>query len=337
MRRGWGRLLGAGAAAVTVAIVALSAGCGSIDKQQLGEGLLALDRNRRIDEHGLRHAMLDLDLPGQPGPIGAIWLEVPARTRRDGALPVVLVHGTPSTLGTWSDVIFGSDEGPGLAEDFDVYALELVDHGVGPAANGPASFQRCADYLAGFIAALGIGPVALVGQSYGGEFAWRAALDRPDLVERLVLLDSSGYARADEAWLPEERAMRELPGARWGWLLNSRDRIRTALAPHFGERLSEDLVEEVFLLCSERGNWAAMVDLARDENGTRQAEVPSLRQPTLLIWGDRDLAYPVESVARRFERELPDARLHVIEDCGHYPQEERPAATVAALRGFLLP
>jgi len=79
----------------------------------------------------------------------------------------------------------------------------------------------------------------------------------------------------------------------------------------------------------------AMVELARDENGSRAGELEQLTQPTLLLWGARDIAYPPERFAALFERDIPAARLELIEGSGHYPQEERPDAVVKALESFL--
>ena len=82
-------------------------------------------------------------------------------------------------------------------------------------------------------------------------------------------------------------------------------------------------------------NWRAMVALCRDENGNRQSDLGQVGQPTLLLWGAEDIAYPVDRFAKAFEEAIPDARLAVIEGAGHYPFEERPAETAAALLAFL--
>ena len=78
-----------------------------------------------------------------------------------------------------------------------------------------------------------------------------------------------------------------------------------------------------------------MVELARDENGTRMEELRQLGQPTLLVWGAQDVAYPPGRFAAAFEERLPDARLALIEGAGHYAHEERPAAVAAAIDAFL--
>ena len=106
---------------------------------------------------------------------------------------VVLVHGTPSSLFTWTWLLFGKGEFEGLPSvipDRDVYALDIVGHGVTRTESPPYTFQRCADWLASFLAHRDLRDAVVVGNSYGGEFVWRAALDHPELIESLVLLDS---------------------------------------------------------------------------------------------------------------------------------------------------
>ncbi len=250
-------------------------------------------------------------------------------------LPAVLIAPTPSTCFTFSPLMLGVDNSggsprAGLAANRAVYALEMPGHGISPNTSKPVTFQRCAEHVVAMLKALNLERVHLVGASYGGEFAWRAALDHPEQFASLTLLDSAGIQRREADWLSEEIAMREWSVARYGWLLNSRKRIANALRPHF-DTLLPSSVEELYLCCSNAGNWSAMVDLARDENGERQGELGRLRVPTLLGWGARDLAYEPSYYAAAFERAIPNARLHLFEHTGHYPHEQRPAQVLDLL------
>ena len=329
---------------ILVAAAASAASCSSLDKAELEARLAALPGNEQLAA-ALRHEAVDVEWKGER-------LEVPvavARLPRPGAPRIVLVHGTPGTLFNWSTLIAG-EPGPdgfrGLAEDFDVTAVELVGHGVNLDELEPRTFQECADVLGATLAMLAdatgvdgepAAPAVVVSQSYGAEVAWRMALDRPELVRALVLSDAAGYPREDDEWLPEEVAMREWPGAGYGWLLNARDRVGTALEPHFREAPPETFHDELFLVCENAANWRTMVGLAQDENGLRSPELTELAVPTLLVWGGEDFAYPVERFARPFERDIPQAELVVLEGLGHYPPQEDPGAFAALLRERYLP
>jgi pimeloyl-ACP methyl ester carboxylesterase len=326
-------LLLAPALAALAGALLLASSCGSMPREEVRRRLLDLPKNAPVAEQGLETTRLRADLGDGEREYDLVHLRVPARSPVPGARPLLLIHGTPSSLCNWAPVIFGDGEHPGLAEGREVHAIELLGHGFAPGSHGPYSFQKLANFTVAATRALGLEEVHLVGHSYGGEVAWRAALDAPELYRTLTLSDSAGYARADDGWLPEEEVMRENWLADIGWRLNDRDRILSALEPHY-EQVPADTLEEFFLVCENADNWHAMIDLVRDENGTREGELGDLALPVLLLWGERDIAYTLEGVARRFEADLPDATLRTL-PTGHYPHEERPADYARELSAFL--
>jgi pimeloyl-ACP methyl ester carboxylesterase len=317
-----------------------SSSCGSLDKQTLEDRLLARPKNKPLGELGLRRTVLRLPEAGAPHadnggePLALVHLFAPAREPDPARLPLVLVHGTPSTLFCWSELVAGGADFEGLAARRDVHLIEVLGHGLAPTEPSPHSFERCARYVGAALRALDLERVHLVGHSYGGEFCWRAALNDPDRIASLTLMSSSGFTRRPGDWLPEEEAMRESALAKLGWRLNSRERIAKALRPHY-RAIPPDRVEEMYLVASNAGNWKAMVDLARDENGTREDELRSLGVPTLVLWGADDVAYPLDVYGRRFASTIPVAELAVVDGTGHYAHEERPAAVLAELERFL--
>ncbi|MFT7485578.1 MAG: pimeloyl-ACP methyl ester carboxylesterase [Candidatus Paceibacteria bacterium] len=321
-----------------LAMAVLVAGsCSSLPKDELERRLQELGKNSALGD--LERIPFTADLGDGPQEFELLHYRTAARAPVDD-VPIVLVHGTPSTLFSWTELIHGNPatEGSkgfaGLSAERDVYAIEVIGHGIASGPSSPVSFERCARFVASALRALEIERAHLVGSSYGGEFAWRAALNAPELIETLTLIDSSGLQRREQDWLPEEVVMRDNSMAKFGWVLNSRERIRTALAPHF-RVLPPDRVEEFFLLCENAENWAAMIDLARDENGERQEELRRLLRPTLVLWGAKDLAYPVDVYGQRFADEIPDAEFVTVPDCGHYPHEERPEEVIRVLSSFL--
>lgn len=315
-------------------VLTLASACGSLPKGEVREGLFEIEKNARVAEHGLSTTTFRADIGDGTEEFELVYLQVPARQPLEGARPVLLLHGTPSTLCTWVDVVFGVEgESAGLAQHRDVYAIELIGHGFAPGSYEPYSFQSIAEFTMAATRALGLEDVHIVGQSYGGEVAWRSALDAPDLYRSLTVSNSAGYERADDEWLPEEVKMRDMWLADIGWRINDRDRILEALEPHY-EEVPAGSAEEFFLVCENADNWRAMIDLVRDENGTRQGELVELAQPTLVLWGARDIAYTLDRVGRRFAEDIPNAELRTVE-AGHYPQEEQPAAYERELSTFL--
>lgn len=310
----WFRLLLAILGLLGFAVAVLALGAGSTDAAQVRARILALPKNVPFRASLVEGYAIRAGDPVLAAHFPATEADAPAR-------PLVLVHGTPDTMGAWEPLLFGPGQ---LAGKADVWTLEVVGHGMLGNAEGPFPFQRCADHLVGSLEALGLSGVTLVGNSYGGEFCWRAAVDRPDLVARLVLIDSSGLARSEDEFLPEEVKMRNWAVARVGYVLNSEERVASALDPHFDGGADEQRVREVFLGLENRTNWNAMIDLVRDENGGRAGDLGRITAPTLLVFGERDQAYPPERFGREFERRIPDARLEVIEGAGHYPHEQRP-------------
>ncbi len=303
-----------------------------LDAAGVEAALLALPANRPFQVVGLQHRAFDFDAGGETIRAELTWCHVPRADGAPPARPIVLVHGTPDALVAWEGVIFGAGGVGGRGHD--VYAFDVLGHGTTRTVVSPCTFQRCADWVALAIGALGLRDVCLVGQSYGGEFVWRAALDHPDLIGRVVLIDSSGLPRPAGGWLSEEVQMRENPLADVGWVLNSRDRVRSALDPHFADRAPHAGVDDFVICCSRPTNWRAMVDLVRDENGARANELPHLTQPVLLLWGSRDLAYPVAEFGSRFADRIPNARLEIVPDAGHYPHVEQAAVVADAILEF---
>lgn len=311
----------------------LAPACAGMRKPEVEERLLALKKNAPLAALGIERKRARVVLEGEEHELEFSWVHVPARAGAHGR-PLVFVHGTPSTLFNWSALLFEPGAEPPLAGECEIYLVDVLGHGQSRASAPPYSFQRCADFVRGFLDALDLREVTLVGQSYGGEFAWRAALDAPGRVRKLVLLDSSGYPRPADGWLPEEQDLRHIPGARFGYLLNSRERLRPALQLHFGQPIGDDQLEEMFVCCSSPTNWLAMTQLCCDENGARAAQIAQIRQPTLLVFGARDLAYPAARDGVRFQKDIAGSRLVVLADTGHYPHEERVDDVRRALRAF---
>lgn len=166
------------------------------------------------------------------------------------------------------------------------------------------------------------GPVTLAGISLGGWAAVRLALDRPELVSRLLLVDAGGYR--DQDWEAIESLVRvedlagvdRLYGAlfvRAPWLLR---RARATFLETYTSRAVRDVLEDL----SEADTFDD-ADLAR------------IQVPTGLIWGECDGLFTV-ATARAMTAALPHATLEVLPNCGHAIHLEVPKRLTAAIQRF---
>ena len=263
------------------------------------------------------------------------WLEAGPT---DGP-PVVLLHGLGATNASLLPVLAD------LAVDHRVIAPDLP--GFGQSAAPSASYSPA--WYAAWVEALqhhvGARQAVLVGNSLGGRIALEAGLTHPASVRGLVLLTPSPAFRRLREWVPMVRLLRpEL--ARLPLRLSHRVVVE-AVRGMFSDpdRLPQPwydaAADECVRVFRSRSHRVAFFAVARqifleDAHGRNGFwdRLPALAPPALFVWGDRDRLVP-SSFARHVADALPDAGSIVLDDCGHVPQFEHPAETLALIRGFL--
>jgi pimeloyl-ACP methyl ester carboxylesterase len=247
---------------------------------------------------------------------------------RDGP-PVLLLHGFGASLHTWEGWAAG------LEDRFRVMRLDLPGFALtGPDPTGDYGDARAVAVLAAVLDALGIARADVVGNSLGGRIAWRLALADPARVRRLVLVAPDGFAspgRPYGAPEPVPPLVHLLP-----WML-PRSAVRATLAPAYADptRLSQADVDRAHDLLRAPGvRPAILARMAQHVLEDPRPLLPGLRQPLLLLWGERDMMIPA-SHAADWTALLPAAELVVLPALGHVPQEEAPAASLVPVRAFL--
>ena len=247
--------------------------------------------------------------------------------------PVVLVHGGgPGTDShdNWAACI------PGLAQHSAVYALDTVGSGRSDKPD-PARFEYSQParnrHLAAFIEALGIGPAALVGNALGGGTVLGVAIERPELVSKLVINGALGVGRT-----PGEKASpRQYLPSREG----SRENIAAFVRMCTDER--HDIGPEVdyrYQLMQDPAAVAAYdaTQAWLSANGAvvyPDEALRGIRQPTLVVWAKHNRVGPFE-LALRFIDLLPNSWLYAIPNCGHWTMVMRPEEFVRETANFLL-
>ena len=255
---------------------------------------------------------------------------------RTDAAPIVLLHGTSASLHTWEGWV------QALRGERRVISLDLPAFGLtGPFAGTYAGQTYTGEHYARFVLdlldRLGVQRFVVAGNSLGGEVAWRIAAEAPQRVAALVLVDASGY-QFEPGAIPLGWRIARLPViGRISEHLLPRPLIVQGLHAVYGDvaQINEALVDRYFELTLREGNRAALVQRAQHWTpGEGVEHVSGVQAPTLILWGGRDRIIS-PALAQRFAADIAGSRLQIFEALGHVPQEEDPAATVAAVQAFL--
>ena len=251
---------------------------------------------------------------------------------RDDPTPVVLLHGTSASLHTWEGWAAV------LQDKRRVISLDLPGFGLtGPFPDGDYRMSHYSAFLANVLEQLQVPRAVVAGNSFGGQLAWQFALDHPQRVERLVLVDAAGYPR-NATSMPIGFRLAQIP-ALAPVMANvlPRPMIEASIRNVYGDpdQVSDELIDRYYELTLRAGNRDALRQrFIQVEAGQSYTRISELKMPTLILWGGRDELIPPVN-AERFKRDIKGSRLVLFDELGHVPQEEDPARTVAVLMGFL--
>jgi pimeloyl-ACP methyl ester carboxylesterase len=261
-------------------------------------------------------------------------------TAGEGGSPVVLLHGggVDSARLSWGQTI------DPLAEGHRVFAPDLPGYGQSDKPDVLYSLDYYAQWLSELLDNLQLEQVSLVGLSLGGGIALNFTLQHPQRVSRLVLVSPYGIMPR-LAWQRLSYLYVHSPINEWSlWTLRqSRQMVRwTLLAGLISspERLSDELVEEVYQAAREPDAGKAFASFQRHEvgwNGLRTDFTNRLSEitiPTLFIQGEKDTAVPLKYAQQASER-MRNARLLVLSECKHWPQRDKTDEFNQAVASFL--
>jgi len=251
---------------------------------------------------------------------------------RDDPNPIVLLHGTSSSLHTWDGWAHV------LRAKHRVIRVDLPGFGLtGPTQDGNYQMPFYSHFVASFMDTLQVQRAVLVGNSLGGYVAWKTAVDYPDRVSKLILIDAAGYATT-AASVPIGFQLAQIPMLS-GLMANILPRrvIESSLRNVYGDpsKITTELIDRYYELTLRAGNRKSLTArFSQNKAGEFEAQIARIQQPTLVIWGGLDRLIPPEN-AEKFHRDIANSQVVVFDKLGHVGHEEEPEATVAAAQAFL--
>jgi pimeloyl-ACP methyl ester carboxylesterase len=221
--------------------------------------------------------------------------------------PLLLLHGGLGTLSMFGPVLSQ------LAEGRQVIAVDLQGHGRTPLGERPFRTESIGDDMAALVKHLGHESVDVMGYSLGGGVALRMALQNPESVRRLVLVS---VPFSDDGFYPGIRAQQVELSSQWAPMMKDTPMYQSyaAVAPKVED--FPRLLDTLGAYMREKFDWSS--------------EIPSLKTPTLLVYGDSDMFRPEHEIAfyqllgggrqdAGWQREtMSQNRLAILPDLTHY-------------------
>ena len=218
--------------------------------------------------------------------------------------PIVLVHGLSASTLWWRRNI---EE---LAQHYKLYLVDLPGFGTARRRYGPFVLERAAGWLLAWMDAIGLKGVHLIGHSMGGYICMEIAIQRPDIVSRLVLVAPAFKASANSVW---DYVGPLLSGLRY-------------LTLHFFPILAYDSLRTGPITLFKATQELIALDVEK--------EIQHITQPVLLIWGENDTLVP-SSLGYVLREELPNARLLMLKHAAHVVMFDQPQQFNNAVYAFL--
>jgi pimeloyl-ACP methyl ester carboxylesterase len=249
---------------------------------------------------------------------------------RDDPAPLLLMHGTGSSLHAWEGWVTA------LKEKRRVITVDLPGYGLtGPSPDGVYGGARDIAFVVALLDKLGVPRAVLGGNSLGASVALRTALAHPDRVEKLILVDG-GYSVPSTS-MPVGFRLLLMPGV--GWLMQHtlpRFLVVQGMRNVWGDpsKITPAMIDRAVELTQRKGNRAAIVARFMQRRFGAPPRYADVKAPTLIIWGGRDHLIPREA-ADALHRAVAGSTLAVFDGLGHAPEEEDPRATVEAVKTFL--
>ena len=240
---------------------------------------------------------------------------------------ILFIHGLGSSADRWLGI-------PGaLSANFHTVSLDLPGFGE---SDKPATMDYTIENfrktVVDFINELAINDAktSIVGHSLGGYIAAEVAVENKNMVERLVLIDSSGMLKKPTPLLEEYLKVAINP---------TKDKVRkvfeqmVAVPTRIPSKLVEGFIERINLPNAKYAFKSTLANSANTQIGLGRLKLID-DIPTLILWGSEDRVIPPEH-SRLFKEGIANSHIEIIPDAGHAPFAEKPDQVCEILHNFL--
>ncbi len=245
-----------------------------------------------------------------------------------GNTPILLIHGFDSSVFEYRRLL------PLLAEKNETWAVDLLGFGFTERVAGlPFSTKAIGSHLYYFWKTLISQPVILIGASMGGAAAIDFTLNHPEIVKKLILIDSAGFA------ITANNGKFLIPPLGYlatSFLRNPKIRQNISVNAYFDKTLASVDAQTCAALHLEVPNWnQALIAFTKSGGYCGFGEqLSQIQQQTLILWGKQDRILGTAD-ATRFESAIANSQLIWIPDCGHVPHLEKPQITAQHILEFV--
>lgn len=242
---------------------------------------------------------------------------------------IVLIHGTSSSLHTWDNWTAE------LVKQYRIVRMDLTGSGLtGPDKKDRYEVKDDVAFISKLLQHLNVQHAHIVGSSLGGRIAWQYALDFPDQVSSLTLINALGYPQ--DSWPPG------IEMGQWPVVdklvasLSSKFMYRHGLEDVYFSRvlIGDELVDRYFELSQYPGNSDAFLKRVKARLDKDSYLITGVSVPTLVLWGDNDIYFPVSN-AQRFKTDIKNSQIHTYSNVGHLPMEEVPELSLNHFLSFI--
>jgi pimeloyl-ACP methyl ester carboxylesterase len=246
--------------------------------------------------------------------------------------PLVLIHGTFSSLHTWDA---WAEQ---LQNDFTIIRMDLQGFGLsGPHPNHDYSPEAYSRLVIALLDHLKIPTCYMAGNSLGGLITWNTALNFPDRVGKMILLNSSGIPKVtrDRPWI-----FNVASNETFGNLLSKftpRFLFKMNMEQVYFDKskMKDEVIDRYYNLLRRAGNREAfIIKSGRNYPLPPANSLSEISIPTLILWGNHDQWIPYTD-AFEFEKLIPKSQIIIYENAGHVPMEEIPIESALDIKNFL--